>query len=545
MSKKLVVTSIILLSLGGILIPSGLVINSSINNMVANSVDEGLLGIQEEALPMVESMIAELGIPRTLRDIREIGLKTTEAIVNATFFMFLINMTLHEPTVLGIVPINLFFDRWIQWVLIIPVTFSSALQGMGYPPIKGISEYYQQDLWFGNAKYLLMQGNGILPGLIGNNTLGTGVLEYLKLYDKALGDTTLEQELASGYNTTWNKLTKLTNYYREYFVPVAIPMIVANLEIIIPEYAGLDTKQIAMNYFYEQWANCSMFEEGIDFSTLVEEVEKPLFGFEVGRASPSNITRGSVELLWDNNNRRSLTNDTGIEDWIIAAENVTVRNELCQTFLLKEYQMDMILFWLWNESFKWNIVPALIIIPPPVGEGMILAEYAKVIFLEVWTNGSADGRPLYPYGFPLKLKSTTVYGFEIGYKSQSIPVIPTNISLNSARLLWNLSNEFSLVNKDGLKEWFNAVENHDSAAIYGLMTANNLKEKEISMILEWLPHFRERVMPFLAQEKMNLPTDSKTLGNNIMLGTNLLGGALIGVAGIMLTRRFILKKRSR
>ena len=61
MSKKLVVISIILLSLGGILIPSGLVINSSINNMVTNSVDEGLLGIQEEALPMVESMIAELG----------------------------------------------------------------------------------------------------------------------------------------------------------------------------------------------------------------------------------------------------------------------------------------------------------------------------------------------------------------------------------------------------------------------------------------------------------------------------------------------------
>ena len=92
--------------------------------------------------------------------------------------------------------------------------------------------------------------------------------------------------------------------------------------------------------------------------------------------------------------------------------------------------MDMILFWLWNESFKWNIVPALIIIPPPVGEGMSLAEYAKVIFLEVWTNGSADDRPLYPYGFPLKLRATTVHGFEIGYRSQSIPVIPTNISLD-------------------------------------------------------------------------------------------------------------------
>ena len=246
MSKKGLIVSLVILGLGSGLIPTGFLLNNSINEMVGNSVDEGLLGIQEEALPMVESMIAELGIPRTLRDIRETGLKELEAIVNATFFMFLLNMTLHTPPTLGIVPINLFFDKWIQWVLIIPITYSSALQNMGFPPIKGISEYFQQNLWYGNAKYFLMEGNGTLPGLIGNNTLGTGVLEYLKLYDNAFGNSTLEQELAAGYNTTWNKLTKLTNYYRNYFVPIAIPMIVANLETIMPEYAGLNTKEIAI-----------------------------------------------------------------------------------------------------------------------------------------------------------------------------------------------------------------------------------------------------------------------------------------------------------
>ena len=150
-SKKTIIVSLVVLTLGIGLIPTAIMLNNSINDLVENSVDEGLLGIQEEALPMVESMVAELGIPRTLRDIREAGLEETEAIVNATFFMLLINMTLHEPAVLGVVPLTLFFDRWIQWVLIIPITYSSALQGMGYPPIKGISEYYRQDLWFGNA----------------------------------------------------------------------------------------------------------------------------------------------------------------------------------------------------------------------------------------------------------------------------------------------------------------------------------------------------------------------------------------------------------
>ena len=198
MSKRALIASMVIIGLGAGLIPIGIHLNSSIDDMVENSVDEGLLGIQEEALPMVESMIAEMGIPRTLRDIRETGLIELEAIVNATFFMFLINMTLHEPPTLGVVPINLFFDQWIQWVLIIPVTYSSALQNMGYPPIKGISEYFQQNLWYGNAKYLLMEGNGTLPGLVGNNTMGTGVLEYLDLYDQAVGNLTLEQELASG-----------------------------------------------------------------------------------------------------------------------------------------------------------------------------------------------------------------------------------------------------------------------------------------------------------------------------------------------------------
>jgi hypothetical protein len=543
MSKKTLLISLIVLGLGSGLIPTGFIIDRYVDNMVGDSVDDGLLGIQEGALPMVESMIAELGIPRTLRDIREVGLKELEAIVNATFFMFLINMTLHEPTTLGVVPISLFFDRWIQWVLIIPVTFSSALQNMGYPPIKGISEYFQQDLWYGEAKYFLMEGNGTLPGLIGNNTMGTGVIDYLDLYDTALGNSTLEQELASGYNTTWTKLSKLTQYYREYFVPIAIPMLVDNLETIMPEYSGMNTKEIAEMYFYEQWANCTLYSEGIDFSAIVDELDEPLYGFEVGRNIPSNITREAINELWNEQNIRSILNDTGINEWILAQENQTLAEDLCIEFGLEPYQMALLLNWLWKESFKWNIVPVLITLPHPIGEGMSLSEYAKVIFLEVWVNGTADGKVLYLYGFPLELKVITVYGFEIGYQSQKVPVIPTNISLKSARLLWNVSNDFSLVNKNGLKEWFEAVEDPDSATTYGLMMANHLEKDQVAMILKWLPQFKDKVMPFLVQEEMNLPADSKSLTNNIMLGMNLSGAGLIGLAGILLTISIVKKKR--
>jgi hypothetical protein len=320
-------------------------------------------------------------------------------------------------------------------------------------------------------------------------------------------------------------------------------MLVENLDTIMPEYSGMNTKEIAEMYFYDQWANCSLYSEGVDFSTIVDELDEPLYGFEVGRNSPSNITREATDALWNEQNIRSILNDTGINEWILAQENQTLAEELCIEFGLEPYQMELILNWLWKESFKWNVVPVLIILPPPLGEGMSLSEYAKVIFLEVWVNGTADGEVLYLYGFPLELKATTVYGFEIGYQNQKIPVISTNISLKSARLLWNVSNEFSLVNKNGLNEWFNAVENPDSATVYGLMIANCLEEEQMHMILEWLPQFKENVMPYLAQEEMNLPTDSKSLTRNIILGTSLSGVGLIGLAAIFLTSSIVKKKR--
>ena len=545
MSKRILITSVVLLALGSGLIPGGFILNSSINDMVESSVDEGLLGIQEEALPLVESMIAELGIPSALRDIRKKGLSELEAIVNATFFMLLINMTLHTEPVLGVVPLTMLFDKWIHWVLIVPVTYSSSLSGMDYPPIKGISEYYQQNLWYGNAKFRLIEGTDTLPGLIGNNTMGTGVIEFLDLYDKATGNSTLELALTTGYNATWNQLAKLADYYRNYFVPVAIPMIVANMEVIMPEYTGMDTKDITKMKFYDQWANCTIYKDGYDFSEILDEIGDPLFGFEVGLSKPSNISRTSINALWDDNNLKALTNDSGINVWIAAAENTTTKEELRIEFSLEDYQINMILNWLWNESFKWKIVPVLITLPPPDGKGMSLNEYAKVIFLEVWANGTADGGVLYPFGFPLVLKATTVYGFEVGYLNQNTAIIPSNISLESARSLWDVSNEFSFVNKNGLDEWFYAVENPDSAAAFGLMTANQLEDDEIAMILSWLPKFRNRVMPFLAQEEMNLVMDSTSLGNTIQLSMSLTGGALIGLAGIGLTRTVILKKKLR
>ena len=151
----------------------------------------------------------------------------------------------------------------------------------------------------------------------------------------------------------------------------------------------------------------------------------------------------------------------------------------------------------------------------------------------------------YPYGFPLELKVTTIYGFEIGYHSQTTPIVSTGISLNSARALWNTSNEYSLVNNDGLMKWYQALNNPVSESTSELKEINGLTNEQFTMILSWLPEFRDNVMPFLAQEDRDLPTDSRSLGNSVQVSMIISGGSLIGLACFGLTRDLLIRKKKK
>ncbi|MFX1315911.1 MAG: hypothetical protein ACFE9T_08615, partial [Promethearchaeota archaeon] len=150
---------------------------------------------------------------------------------------------------------------------------------------------------------------------------------------------------------------------------------------------------------------------------------------------------------------------------------------------------------------------------------------------------------LYPYGFPLNLKAGTFYGFEVGYQSKTEPIIPTNMSMVSAKALWNTTSEHSLVNKRGLNKWYKAVGDPDSSIANELQNANYLKDEAMEMILEWIPEFRDNVMPYLAQEDMNLPMDSTTFGNTIEIGMSVGGGVMIGLVALGLIVNEILKRR--
>jgi len=193
--------------------------------------------------------------------------------------------------------------------------------------------------------------------------------------------------------------------------------------------------------------------------------------------------------------------------------------------------VDLLLDWLWGNGGGWEHGSFYNVTLPK----LIYDDIAFEILLEQWANGTIFGDKAYPEGFPLPLGNKEIFGFEVG-----IPT-PTNMSLESALALWNISSENSLVSKEGLTKWLGAVRG-DTALYAELKAANNLNNGSMDLLLVWLPNFQRNVMPHLAQYQYNLPTDSITLGNSIQLGGIVIGSVSLGL-GIAGISRIYLKRR--
>ena len=227
--------------------------------------------IEESALassPLNSSSIG-IGVEETDKFVYELVEKSEDFesvipqmrdLVNATFFMQFINMTQHiDPVTVEIFglfnvtilePIDFYFNTY--YLLNISefnflLTFSEALFHLRLPEVIGISEWAKEDLDFtALALSSIINGTSTLPGLVADHEMGTGVLEYLALYDRAVEDSTLMQNMTEEYNATWYQLTKLTDYYRNYF---------------IQDGGGTETLEPLADEFAPQFAYVKVMEE--------------------------------------------------------------------------------------------------------------------------------------------------------------------------------------------------------------------------------------------------------------------------------------------
>ena len=77
--------------------------------------------------------------------------------------------------------------------------------------------------------------------------------------------------------------------------------------------------------------------------------------------------------------------------------------------------------------------------------GMTVTSYSGILFYAQWTNGT-----LYPDGLVLPI-GTGISGWEVG-----VPT-PSEILLVSAELLFDVSNNYALVNPSGIQSWYNLL----------------------------------------------------------------------------------------
>jgi len=384
MSKKIAVASIIALVFGGTAIPGGIVVNDMISDMVYDSVSDGLLGVRSEAGPEINQMVQHTfmafminasltGIEMDFNGIPITELAATpDQFFNDEDYKFHVDITLGWPKI-----INVYIDLFT---------------------IEGIAKYLNKgDLNFSPvARNRILFGNEDIPGLITDVDQGSGMTDWLNLYEEATTDE-LKFQMCENYDCTWNQLTDMYDYCIDYLRDRMIDILLEGKELEIelniltwnmiiprtfidwligtfnldleipekvyivdelkPEIAGLGTvEKIGEFMLYQQWAN----------GTLVSDPGYPLplstgtiYGFEAGVPISTDISIESCRALWDEESEYSLVTKEGLAKWyeVCADPDSEVAEELKAANGIDDHAVEVICPWL--ENFRYNVMPFL------------------------------------------------------------------------------------------------------------------------------------------------------------------------------------------
>ena len=226
-----------------------------------------------------------------------------------------------------------------------------------------------------------------------NPEIGFGILDFLKNFTIAneTGSPAAKDAFCAPYevgeqNIPFDKMGVVYNYFYDYWIPEAMPLLIADLQNsstpfaqYAPEYLYMNIEDIAYYEFLKQWINYSTYANGVDFHTFADDLPAGLHGLEVN--SPT-ISVDSLYALWNEWDEWSFLNTTGVEKWLAANSNIQDKQDLEDHFNLTSQEAQDILNWLWNgpNSFSQGVLPYLI--ESELGYGMSISDLAKRVMLE-------------------------------------------------------------------------------------------------------------------------------------------------------------------
>ncbi len=376
MSKKIAVFSAILIVFGGIAVPGGPVVNGLVTDMTYSMVDEGLLGIQDQAGPMVDQMV----------------LDTFTAILFSAAFKGMVMEFAGFPITANDVKWGDFFEDPSAKFEVYVDILGLARVDVFY--ILGVANYLGEG-WLDMNELVYREVTDLV---LSDTATGSGVSQFLSEYDacttaaqkeamaRLYGESTFDRNNPSfDWESSWEDITKIVTYIRDYIQGVEVQKLIDGsplrltfffgyigwiedlvftalemdtayiVAILMPDLEGLENPQeIGAYMLWDQWANGTMLPEGFGLPTKAGTY----YGFEVGCPTPTNITRAQVDNLWDESSDISLVNSEGIKKWVSYPEKGSpIYNELKNGHGLTDAQMS--LFFPWLDNFQHNLMPYL------------------------------------------------------------------------------------------------------------------------------------------------------------------------------------------
>ncbi|MHA1452445.1 MAG: hypothetical protein ACTSRD_06255, partial [Promethearchaeota archaeon] len=326
MGKGKLVAGIILLIIGVGLIPASFGMNNLLEQRMDESVGTSLLSMRMDLLPLAYELAYADATPPALLAIKNAAEPDLPAIVNGSVTYYTIRDVINDlTTYIGETNATEWLFNDPSWTVNTDSNYS----------IQGISEYSGS----GNLSFTPLGITRTFNKIKDTGHLGSGVNDYLAVYEAAIGDVPAQDVMAAAYNSTWDQIQNVSAYIQDYIFP------------LVPTLGGFPfaaTAATAEDFFYMQWVNSSAVPGTWEIDVETDD-------YEVWEYEKYDLDFAEVYALWDTLNTSAPLNDEGIVSWYKSGANASLATELTTLFNLSPSQYDNLMLYFFDEDNKEDI----------------------------------------------------------------------------------------------------------------------------------------------------------------------------------------------